>query len=207
LTRGCDYARLYSGVGNTNGLGKAIQVSKETLVMMRFSIESSDSSVEFEMPETITFKSIGIEHVIDMRRITVEGWKKYIDYCKRYATDGAPKKPEKVAVSKLPQEWIDKRTEAVEIKISRLYGERPIKAGRTADPVAQWFKAILTKHLTKNVGMKLSEVPSLGTTVDEATAVAKGLKVSKAITGKILEIAEAEAAKQADALDSLKDLV
>jgi hypothetical protein len=176
--------------------------------MMHYKVTSSDGkSITFETPETITFKSLGIEHCIDLRLFVEAGWVKYIDYCKRYATDGAPKKPQGVALKDLPKEWIDKRREAVEVKISRLYGERPIKAGRTADPVAQWFKSILTKHLTKNVGIKLSDIPSLGTTVDEATVVAKALKVSKKVTDKILTMAETEAAKQADALDDLKDLV
>ncbi len=159
--------------------------------------------VEREWAQTLTFKSHGVEYIIDFARFTAEAWDYYHVYGKRCAYDGAHVIPKEGATD----EDHEKRTKGINGKIGMLYGDRPLRAGRTGDRVAQILRNVVIAWLTNPKGgkRKRKDVPKLGTTTEEIVASAEALKVGKARVKKMLANAEAEAEREASALESLLD--
>ncbi|NIQ77284.1 MAG: hypothetical protein GTN93_04105, partial [Anaerolineae bacterium] len=112
--------------------------------------------------------------MIDYTLFTTEGWKHYIHYAHRFAYDGAPKVEDSEN-----QEQLAKRFNAIEDKISKLYGDKPLVARRTGDPVAKAMKVYIVKVLAAK-GTKVKDIPKLGATVEEVEESAKALKLGKA---------------------------
>lgn len=123
--------------------------------MLTITIKSAKSTLSFEYPESMTHKVKGVDHKIDLTRVTEAGWRALLAKSKRQISDGSP------------------NSGTVSRKINQLYGlGKPIGARVNRNPVATELAALVAAKLV-NAGMRRKDLPKLGRTVEEITSVAR----------------------------------
>ena len=144
-----DFASL-----SMSGMGLDGTNTKWRHTMMTMTFTTATGSVTFEYPERISHRVLGEDYDIDLSRVTEEGWRALLAKSRRFIADGSPD------------------VETVLRKIEQLYGEgKPIGQRTTRDPVAGAFASIVTKKFVAR-GLKVKEVPKLGSTVEGIRDVA-----------------------------------
>lgn len=171
------------------------------------------NDLSFEITETATIKSEGLEHVVDFRRFTEEGWRVYLNKGLRYFTDGAPLIPKATTDAagntiEPDAEAVDKakalRQKKVDEKIGAICGERPIREGRTSDPVAAVLKVYVRGWLQKKGGFTAEQAKlRLGNTTDEVLAKAKACGAPASWLKRAVALAEADVERSRAAKEGL----
>lgn len=145
---------------------------------MKFTFDSDNGVISFEYPDEVTHRVKGVDYKIDLKRLNEAGWRAWLLKGQRVISDGSPD------------------AEAVERKIDALYGiAKPLRSRVARDPVASKLMTLVCNEAARN-GIKTKDIPKFGKTVEDVTAVARGLGFAaswvKKATARAKAIAELE---------------